>query len=177
VWAQEYGSWDGNGKGNLLLSRFPFSVTARYLLPDVRTIALGQVVVNGRTITVASTHLDPDSGSVRMTQAKALMAWFDNFAEARIVVGDLNAQPTSDEMTYLKQTSTDLWDAAKKGGFAKSATDNPNGYTRNSRIDFVFTSKQATVLKPTHVEVVDTRDAKGVMPSDHRPILSVFTVK
>ena len=177
IWAQEYGSWNSNGKGNLLLSRFPLTLTARYLLANTRTIALGQVVVNGRTITIATTHLDPDSGSVRLAQAKELMAWFDNFAESRIVVGDMNAQATSSEMNFIKQTSTDLWDAAKKGGYAKSASDNPNGYTRKSRIDFVFTSKKASVLKPTRVEVVDTRDAKGVMPSDHRPILSVFTVK
>jgi hypothetical protein len=26
-------------------------------------------------------------------------------------------------------------------------------------------------------QVYDTRDANGVMPSDHRPVMSVFTVK
>jgi endonuclease/exonuclease/phosphatase family metal-dependent hydrolase/regulation of enolase protein 1 (concanavalin A-like superfamily) len=177
VWAQEYGSWDSHGKGNLLLSRFPLQLTARYALSNDRTVALGQVIVNGRTITVATTHLDPDSGSRRLTQAKQLLAWFDDFAEARIVAGDMNAQPTSTEMTLIKQTYTDGWDAAKKGGYAYAASDNPNGYTRHSRIDFVFTSKKATVLKPTRVEVIDARDSNGVMPSDHRPVLSVFTVQ
>jgi endonuclease/exonuclease/phosphatase family metal-dependent hydrolase len=177
VWAQEYGSWSSNGKGNLLLSRFPFTVTARYELSYERTVALGQVVVNGRNITVGTTHLDPDSGSRRVTQTKELKVWLDGFSEARIVAGDMNAQPTSTEMTYLKGYYTDAWQVAKSGGFAYSASDNPNGYTRNSRIDYVFTSKSATTVKLTRVEVVDTRDSNGVMPSDHRPILAVYTVR
>jgi endonuclease/exonuclease/phosphatase family metal-dependent hydrolase/regulation of enolase protein 1 (concanavalin A-like superfamily) len=176
VWAQEYGNWSSNGKGNLLLSRFPLSSTARYELSYDRTVALGQFTVNGRTITVATTHLDPESGSRRLTQTKELLAWFSNFPEARIVAGDMNAQPTSTEMTLVKETSVDSWAAAKSDGYAYSASDNPNGYTRNSRIDFMFRSKRAGVLTPTRVEVVDTRDSAGVMPSDHRPILSVFTV-
>jgi len=177
VWAQEYGSWSANGKGNLLLSRYPFTNTARYLLTHTRTIALGQVVVNGRNITVATTHLDPDSGSYRLAQAQDLSGWFDNFSQNRIVVGDMNAQPTSTEMTYIKNTGfRDAWADAKAGGYAKSAADNPNGYTRNSRIDQLYTSTGASNIQPTRVEVVDTRDGNGVMPSDHRPLVVTYDV-
>jgi endonuclease/exonuclease/phosphatase family metal-dependent hydrolase len=177
VWAQEYGNWSANGKGNLIFSRFPWTGTARYLLPHVRTVALGEITINGRNVTFASTHLDPDSESYRLNQAESLVPWELGFAENRIIVGDLNAQPTSSTLTYLKKTYTDGWLVAKSGGFAYSASDNPNGYTRNSRIDFVMTSTKATNLKLTRVEVVDTRDANGVMPSDHRPVLAVYEVK
>jgi endonuclease/exonuclease/phosphatase family metal-dependent hydrolase/regulation of enolase protein 1 (concanavalin A-like superfamily) len=177
VWAQEYGSWDSNGKGNVIYSRYPWTATARYLLSYERTVALGQINVNGRNITFVSTHLDPDSGSRRLTETRELIGWLDNFAESRIVVGDMNAQPTSTEMTLMKQTSTDAWDKAKKGGYAHASSDNTNGYTRHSRIDFVFTSNKASALTLTRVEVIDTRDAKGVMPSDHRPVLAVYSVK
>jgi endonuclease/exonuclease/phosphatase family metal-dependent hydrolase len=177
VWAQEYGNWTANGKGNLILSRFPWTFTARYLTPHVRTVALGGISFNGRNVTFSSTHFDPDSESYRLDQAQAVVPWELGFAENRIVVGDLNAQPTSSTLTYLKNTYTDGWLVAKSGGFAYSASDNPNGYTRNSRIDFVMTSKKASNLKLIRVEVVDTRDANGVMPSDHRPILAVYEVQ
>jgi endonuclease/exonuclease/phosphatase family metal-dependent hydrolase len=176
VWAQEYGSWDSNGKGNLILSRYPWNTSARYLLNHTRTVALGQITVNGRNVTFSSTHLDPDSGSYRLQQAKELMPWEANYAENRILVGDMNAQATSSEMTLVKQTYADAWLTAKAGGFAHSAADNPNGNTRNSRIDYVFTSSKAANLTLIRVEVVDVRDAKGVMPSDHRPIVVDYAV-
>jgi endonuclease/exonuclease/phosphatase family metal-dependent hydrolase len=178
VWAQEYGQWTSNGKGNLLLSRFPLTNNARYEVSYDRTLALGQVTVNGRNITVATTHLDPDSSSRRYTQAQQLAAWFDNFSQNRIVVGDMNAQPTSTEMTYLKnQGFRDAWADAKAGGYAYSAPDNPNGYTRNSRIDILYTSTGVSNIKPKRVEVVDTRDSNGVMPSDHRPLVVTYDVQ
>jgi endonuclease/exonuclease/phosphatase family metal-dependent hydrolase len=178
VWAQEFGDWNAAGKGNLLLSRFPLSNTARYLLTYDRTIALGQIVVNGRNITVATTHLDPDSGTKRLAQAKELTAWFKNFSQNRIVVGDMNAQPTSTEMTFVKGAGfRDAWADAKSGGYAKAASDNPNGYTRNSRIDQLYTSTGVSNLKPMRVEVVDARDSSGVMPSDHRPLVITYDVQ
>lgn len=177
VWAQEYGQWSSNGKGNLLLSRYPLTNTARYLLSYTRTLALGQITVNGRNITVATTHLDPDYASHRYTEAQELSAWFKNFSQNRIVVGDMNAQPTSTEMTYLKSAGfRDAWADAKAGGYAYSASDNPYGYTRNSRIDQLYTSTGVSNITPKRVEVVDTRDANGVMPSDHRPLLITYDV-
>jgi endonuclease/exonuclease/phosphatase family metal-dependent hydrolase len=177
VWAQEYGDWDANGKGNVIYSRFPWVSTKQYLLTHTRTVALGQIVVNGRNITFSSTHLDPDSESYRVDQAEELVPWETNYAENRIVAGDMNAQPTSTSMTYVKNTYIDGWLAAKADGFAFSAADNPNGYTRNSRIDYVFTSKNAANLTMTRFEVIDVRDAKGVMPSDHRPLVVDYLVK
>ena len=177
VWAQEFGSWSANGKGNLLLSRYPFTNTARYLLSYSRTIALGQINVNGRNITIATTHLDPDSGTRRLAQANELTPWFKGFSQNRIVVGDTNAQPTSTEMAAVKNAGyRDAWADAKAGGYAVSAPDNPNGYTRNSRIDQLYTSTGVSSIKPKRVEVVDTRDSKGVMPSDHRPLVVDYTV-
>jgi endonuclease/exonuclease/phosphatase family metal-dependent hydrolase len=176
VWAQEYGSWNANGKGNVIYSRFPWTNTKQYLLVHTRTVALGQIVVNGRNITFSSTHLDPDSETYRADQAKELAPWETSYAENRIIVGDMNAQPTSTTITYMKNTYVDGWLDAKAKGIAHSASDNPNGYTRNSRIDYVLTSKNAANLEMTRMEVVDARDANGVMPSDHRPVVVDYIV-
>jgi endonuclease/exonuclease/phosphatase family metal-dependent hydrolase len=178
VWAQEYGQWSSNGKGNLLLSRYPFTSTSRYEVSYDRTLALGQINVNGRNITIATTHLDPESGSRRLTQTKQMEAWFQNYSQNRIVVGDMNAQPTSTEMTYLKNEGyRDAWADAKSGGYAYSPSDNPNGYTRNSRIDILYTSTGVSNIRPKRVEVIETRDANGVMPSDHRPLMVTYDVR
>lgn len=166
-----------NSKGNMILSRFPWGAPARYELAYERTVALGQVTVNGRNVTVMSTHLDPESGTRRITQTKQLPAWAGNFAENRVIAGDMNAQPSSTEMNEIKKTYVDAWANAKSRGIAFSAPDNPYGYTRRSRIDFVFTSKGASSLVLKRVEVVDTRDSSGLMPSDHRPILTVYEVR
>ena len=45
------------------------------------------------------------------------------------------------------------------------------------RIDYVFYSKGAANLTLTSAQVMDTRDATGVRPSDHHPLLVVFAVK
>jgi hypothetical protein len=51
------------------------------------------------------------------------------------------------------------------------------GNTRNGRIDFIYFSHDAGNLVLNGSQVYDTRDANGVTPSDHKPLMSVFTVK
>ena len=80
-------------------------------------------------------------------------------------------------MLTLIAKDYDGWTEAKKMGTATSAPDNPNGYTRNSRIDYVLYSRGEANLTLKSVQVIDTRDAHGVMPSDHRPLLAIFQVQ
>ena len=54
---------------------------------------------------------------------------------------------------------------------------NPGGNTRNGRIDFLWTSKGATQLTLVGAQVFDTRDANGVQPSDHRPVMAIYSIK
>ena len=70
----------------------------------------------------------------------------------------------------------DAWAEGKKAGIAYSAPDNPYGNTRGSRIDYIFYSRQEQHLTLKKVQVVDTRDSDGDMPSDHRPLLAEFLV-
>jgi endonuclease/exonuclease/phosphatase family metal-dependent hydrolase len=177
VFAQEYGNWTSNGKGNMVLSRFPWTSVARYEMSYSRTVALGQLVVNGRNITFGSTHLDPESSTRRLSQVKQLVAWADNSAENRIIAGDMNAGSTYTEMMEMKKTYVDSWGTARAGGYAVTPPDYPTGATRNGRIDFIFASKGAANLRLTYSEVLETRDANGVMPSDHRPVLTIYEVR
>jgi endonuclease/exonuclease/phosphatase family metal-dependent hydrolase len=175
--AQRYGKWTSNGQGNVILSRVPIQSTGSLALSCSRSVALVQITVNGRPVSVASTHLDDGSSSCRTTQVAELLAWAANYPEGRILAGDYNAQSSSTQIATMKQTYVDAWAAAKSLGTTTNYSGNCDGCTRNSRIDYVFTSQGAgsLVLKSAHV--FDTRDAAGHMPSDHKPLMVVYEVK
>ena len=59
--SQEYGNWSANGKGHLILSTYPIQWTANELISNQRTIGVAGITVNGRSISLLVTHLDPYS--------------------------------------------------------------------------------------------------------------------
>jgi endonuclease/exonuclease/phosphatase family metal-dependent hydrolase len=166
-----------NGIGNLILSRFPIDADDTQLLSGGRSATFVTINVNGRTINFASTHLHADSAAYRATEVAQLTAWATTFAEQRIIAGDFNTQATSPESVVMKQTYRDSWADAQAAGTAVAYPANPAGNTRNSRIDYIFSSKAAGFLTLIRSQVFDTRDATGVTPSDHKPLMSTFTVQ
>lgn len=164
------------GDGNLILSRFPFDATATRLLSYTRSVVNGSVTVNGRTINFFSTHLDADSTSARLIEIGELKNWASGFAQQRIIAGDFNAWPGSTENAKMKEAYKDSWAEAQAAGTAIAYSGNEAGNTRNSRIDYIYFSNDATKLTLRSSQVFDTRDSNGVMPSDHRPLLSIFDV-
>jgi endonuclease/exonuclease/phosphatase family metal-dependent hydrolase len=161
------------GIGEAVLSRLPIDATAEGVLSWGRSMALARVVVNGRTIDMISTHLDADSSTRRLQQVTQLKAWAVGFPEQRIVAGDFNSWPGTTEINEMAQTYNDSWAVAKSKGVATSSSSNPDGNTRNTRIDYVFYSKGATALSVTNVTVMDAR-ASGI--SDHRAVVTTFKV-
>src|SRR5262245_41225355 len=85
------------GNGNLILSRLPFEATEVRLLGHERAAVNAAVNVNGRTINFVSTHLDNASRANRLDQIGELMSWAEGLAEPRLIAGDFNAGPDSDE--------------------------------------------------------------------------------
>jgi endonuclease/exonuclease/phosphatase (EEP) superfamily protein YafD len=73
-------------------------------------------------------------------------------------------------------TYYDVWREAVIDGAAVAFSGN-SGQTRNGRIDYIFQSKGAVALVLKGARVFDTRDASGVRPSDHRPLLATFEVR
>ena len=134
------------------------------------------IVFNGRRINLWSAHLHVSSASSRLAEAKALQACASNWAEARIIAGDYNMQYGSTEYKAAAYGYNDAWLAAKAIGATTNYSGNCDGCTRNSRIDYVFSSKGASFLKVKAAQIVDTRDSYGRMPSDHKPLLVTFSV-
>jgi endonuclease/exonuclease/phosphatase family metal-dependent hydrolase len=174
-WVQKWGA--ASGEGEAVMSRYPFASTASYLLPIQRSVAEAMIVVNGRTINVFSTHLDAYSSSYRMTQIRELKPWANTFAQQRIVVGDFNSWPGTAEINEMLKDYRDAWGQAVIANTDQAYADNPDGNTRRSRIDWVFYSNGATSLILKGAQVFDTRDASGVRPSDHNPLVATFEVR
>jgi endonuclease/exonuclease/phosphatase family metal-dependent hydrolase len=175
---QEYGNWTGNGKGSQILSTFPLDATDHTLIVYGRVIGAATVTVNGRILTLMETHLDPDSQPYRLAQAKEVITWALARPENRIISGDFNAWPDQSSIAEMRKTYTDSWEAATALGKAFTfAGNNPIGATKNGRIDYIFYSKGVSNLGLIQSQVVDTRNAAGVMPSDHRPVVTTLEVR
>jgi len=178
VFAQEFGQWSSNGKGNLIFSRYPINVSDRYELVRNadRSVAMATITVNSRDITLISTHLDPDDASLRLVQATEVTSWSAAQPENRIVAGDMNAWPDQTSIAQFTKTYRDSWAVAAANGTATAFAGN-TGETKKGRIDYIFYSSGASNLTVRSSQVIDTRDANGYMPSDHRPVLTVFNVQ
>jgi len=178
TFAQEFGDWNSNGKGNLILATVPFDNTDRYELVHNgdRSIAEAILTWNGRKITFVLTHLDPDSRSLRLTQATEVTTWAAAEPENKILTGDMNAWPDQTSIAQLNKYFYDSWTVAASKGTAVAFSGN-NGETKNGRIDYIYYSKGSSNLVVKSSQVYDTRDASGVMPSDHRPVLTAFEVR
>jgi len=170
------GSGASTGIGNAIASRFPFDATDHDQLTAGRAILNATIVVNGRTINFFSTHLDESSGGTRLTEVGELQTWTNGIAQDRIICGDFNAQSTDSVSAKMKTLYDDAWEVAESDGVAVTFPGN-TGQTRNSRIDYCYYSHSVSGLALKSAQVIDTRDANGVQPSDHRPLLVIFTVK
>ena len=72
----------------------------------------------------------------------------------------------------------DSWAIADSEGTASSFSGNsPFGATKNGRIDYIWHSHGSSALKVKSSQVPDTRNSSGDMPSDHRPVLTVYEVR
>jgi endonuclease/exonuclease/phosphatase family metal-dependent hydrolase len=166
-----------NGIGCMVLSRFPIDASSPKLLVGSRSAIDMTITVNGRTINFTSTHLHPDSSSYRLHEIGEITSWQRGLAEQRIIAGDFNAVGSSSENSTMKQAYYDSWAEAQSDGTAVAYPGNTSGATRNGRIDYIYFSHGSSGLTMKGSQVFDVRDSNGVMPSDHRPLMTTFVVR
>jgi endonuclease/exonuclease/phosphatase family metal-dependent hydrolase len=168
-----------SGRGNAIISRLRLDAVSKCLYAPSYSAygAHGSVVINGRRVNIWSSHLHVSSASARLAETKAVQACASNWSESRILAGDYNMQAGSTEYNASVTNYKDAWLAAKAIGKATNYSGNCDGCTRNSRIDYVFTSKGASYLVLSGARIYDTRDSYGKMPSDHKPMLVTYTVR
>jgi endonuclease/exonuclease/phosphatase family metal-dependent hydrolase len=173
-WVQKGGA--ATGEGEAIMTRLDIDATDDFLLSYVRSVALLRVNVNGRNLTLLSTHLDHQSTSYRLTQISQLKAYMATYPEQRLVAGDFNAWPGTSEYSTMTATFNDGWAVARSAGTAYSYSGNPDGNTRNSRIDYVWASKGATAVRVVRADVFNATDSQGRM-SDHNPLMVTYQVQ
>jgi PKD repeat protein len=177
----------GCEEGVMVLSKWPIVSTASLYMSYQMPVAEATINVNGKLISFFSTHFQwPGTASAeRQVEANQMVAFASQFAEPRIIAGDLNAQVYTPEVETVLQQYYGAWDEAVSKGVATAYPDNPasaTSRTRRSRIDHIFYSKGASGASVTEAEVPDQRapntaalvvvklsttDDKGVRPSDH----------
>jgi endonuclease/exonuclease/phosphatase family metal-dependent hydrolase len=147
---------------------------------STRRVAVNAAVyVNGRLINIWSTHLDSrtTTSSYRIAEVKALQSCVSSFAQQRIIAGDFNARDFTTEINSMESAYYDGWAEAAADGTAISYPGNTAfGATRNTRIDYVWATV-ATAVTIKSAQVYDTRDSRGYMPSDHKPLMVTFEVR
>lgn len=168
-WASHY------ARGNLIVSRLPIEAASDCMVNAGanRRAAHVSMRVGGQRVNVWNAHLALESSRVRTAETRAIQACESRWPESRIVAGDFNMPPGSEEYRSMTAGHVDAWPAAAALGTAVNYPGNCDGCTRNTRIDYVFTSKGAR-LTLASTEVLDTRDEKGAMASDHKPLLVVY---
>lgn len=165
---------NAGGVGNVLLSRIRPVSSGAYLLDYNRGVAQMTIPVNGRYVNVFSTHVDYDNSSWRWTQITEAVQYLGNFNDPRIMMGDFNTWPGTGDYYLIANSYADSWVVAQNAGTAWSY--NGTGATHgDSRFDYVFYSN-AAVLAVQGVKVPDM-SVGGLIPSDHDPVITVFTVK
>jgi endonuclease/exonuclease/phosphatase family metal-dependent hydrolase len=169
-WVAKY-----DGRGNMVLSKLAQTTSSICVtnIPVGRKAAHMGVLVNGRPLNVWSGHFALDSSAMRTAEAVALQACEQLFPEARLVGMDFNAQPYTAEYNSMLAGHTDAWVSAP---VKLNYPGNCAGCTKNSRIDYIWTSRTAGYLTLASVQIFDTRNASGVMASDHKPMLVVYNV-
>lgn len=151
--------------GNMLLSRWPLADVRRVELPQAggtqaRSMLSTTVTTPLGDLTVMSVHLEDGAGraAVRHEQVPVLLATLDALESPLVFGGDLNAEPTSDEIT-----------AITGAGYVSAIDDvgDPSAMTQPSvvpdrRIDWLFGDG---VRFLTAEVLVDEQQ------SDHLPVL------
>ncbi len=155
--------YKGGYYGIGLLSRYPIIRSERVLLPndgraEQRSVLIADVELpSGKTVTVASTHLEVSSADLRYSQVRFINRLVKRNSCPVILAGDMNAVPDSREMAELRRTWLDCTDS----GFTFN-TLNPS-----IKIDYIYARPAG------QVEVLETeRLTRYADLSDHFPVKS-----
>lgn len=183
--------------GNAILSRWPIAHEEVFVLPghdesDQRRCLLYAVVeAPFGPVDVFVTHLNwkLDEGFIREKQVKAIARIIadkapDDGRYPPILMGDMNAEPQSDEIRYLGGYTrlgesrgvrfTDVWDYAdeRERGFSFDGTRNPFAalvHEHPRRIDYIFVRGPDGEGRgvPKNVRLCFDDPEGEVFPSDH----------
>lgn len=176
----------GNGLrlGNALLSRHPIELSRQFVLPgaetaETRALLFARVKTPLGPLPVFVTHLNWKfhQGSVRLSQVRYIVDRIQELAPPSdstllpaVLLGDMNAEPDSDEMRYLRGLSTQqghsvfFADAWLYGG------DGGPGYTFDRRNRFAAQAHEPS----RRLDYILVRGGEGRLRGEPRETRVVF---
>lgn len=184
--------------GNAILSPHPLTDLQALELPtpaglDTRTVAFARVELPHGPMPVFATHLtwQQHLGHVRCQQVRALAEHADRLAPTSgvpaVILGDLNADPDSDEMRFLRGLTplggtsvffSDCW-ATTRASEPGYTYDRRNAYALRSRepsrrIDYCLVRGPGRHLcgEPLSAELFGDTPTGEVWPSDHYGVVA-----
>jgi endonuclease/exonuclease/phosphatase family metal-dependent hydrolase len=206
-YAVEYGCAQRLGShlelGNALLSRHPMHDPEVRTLPgeetgETRSVLYTRVATPQVEVPVFVTHLNwkLHHGAVRRRQVQALVDFMDERAPIGttyppILMGDLNAEPESDEIRWLKGLATiegrsvflaDAWSYGGDGGpgftFDRKNPNAARSHEPPRRIDYVFVRGPDKAFRgePLATRVVFDAPEGEVWASDHFGVYTELSV-
>lgn len=126
-----------------------------------RGMAIGVFDVDGRDVTVASTHLSLDDAE-RRGQVDLVLAHLNAFGTPVILAGDVNETPDDEAWQVLATALADAYETAPKGNGLTSTAEHPR-----RRLDAIFVDRRL------RVEECGVPDVPGLTAaSDHLPVLA-----
>jgi endonuclease/exonuclease/phosphatase family metal-dependent hydrolase len=151
--------------GVAILSKFPLHNTETYFLTsieDQRVLVRGDIQWNGQPLSVYAVHMGL-SEEDRTTQTAEILEILSENANVKILMGDLNSLPGSEQIKAFTAVLSDAWVSS-----GHSPTD-PAGYTFDSlephrRIDYILVSKEVAHRIKTCTVI------RSVHGSDHMPV-------
>lgn len=182
---------DSSQSGLVLTSRLPILVSELYTMicqspfeAYKRYILHAEIAWNGKTISFFNTHLSwkIEDQATRQLQVRELWQWVKSRRRSgeTVLMGDMNATPESDEITWLVHNSglTDLFAFLCPGdpGFSwdnrNDFAGNHNPPVPNRRIDYIFAGEKYLKNRLTGCKLVFTApDDRGLYASDHFGVL------
>jgi endonuclease/exonuclease/phosphatase family metal-dependent hydrolase len=192
--------------GNAVLSRWPIARTHVYELPRVgtderRTLLFAEIASPFGSIPFFVTHLNWkfDEGHVRAAQMLEIVHRIESLTGAKggdkgmafpaLLVGDMNAEPDSDEIRYLRGLTA--LDGARRvyfqDAFAFAGDGSGITYARRNpfaaplrepdrRIDYIFTRGRDEHHRgePIEASVCFDQPVAGTFPSDHFGVIATL---
>ncbi len=176
---------DNHEYGTLILSRHPVLICQNTLLPtpggwEQRGLLGARIAVEGiGEVSIVNTHLqtgreDAEEEAVRQReeQARAIADRVRQIGIPLVLMGDFNANPEDPELESLFTAGTGLqeaWAVAGDDADGFTCPADPDGDPEN-RIDYVFVSRDFTVVRAKVIVDSDAREA-----SDHFPVVVELT--
>ena len=160
-------NYAGGYYGIGLLSRYPILRSERVLLPndgktEQRSMLIADIELpSGRILTFVCTHLEVKTSKMRQEQVRFINKYLKGVRNQIILCGDMNAEPSSEEMMMLAKDWANLTDTQLTYSTMKPQT----------KIDYIWSKPSSKVV------LLSTRVCKDVKLSDHFPVLSEIVIK